>query len=120
LIARRWLAASILLVALPLAACHSAFVQATITNNSGAAVTGVQVDYPSASFGLNTIPDRSDYHYRFKILGSGKPRITFTDAQRKTHVADGPELHENEEGTLGISIGPGNQVSWQPSLSPSH
>jgi len=117
LISCRWLVGSVLFLALPLAACHSAFVQATINNNSGAAISDIQVDYPSASFGLNSIPDRSSFHYRFKILGSGKPHISFTDASRKTHQADGPDLQEGQEGALGISIEPGYQVTWQPKLS---
>ncbi len=115
-LAQRWLATAAFLLALPLAACHSAFVQATITNNSGAAITDVQVDYPNASFGLNAIADRSLYHYRFKIQGSGKPRITFTDSSRKTHQSDGPIVEENQEGTLDIEIEAGNQVTWKPSL----
>jgi hypothetical protein len=115
---RRWLAVSVLLMLVSLAACRSAFVQATITNNSGGDISDVQVDYPTASFGLNNIAGGASYHYRFKIQGSGKPKISFTDAVRKTHQAEGPELHENEEGTLGITIDPGYQVGWQPALHP--
>jgi hypothetical protein len=114
--ARHALGISILMTLLPLAGCRSAFVQATISNNSGENISDVQVDYPTASFGLNTIAGGASYHYRFKIQGSGKPHISFTDAARKTHQADGPGLHENEEGTLRITIDSDYQVSWQPSL----
>ena len=85
--------------------------------NRGPDLHVLEFDYPSASFGLNSIPDRSSFHYRFKILGSGKPHISFTDASRKTHQADGPDLQEGQEGALVISIEPGYQVTWQPKLS---
>ena len=35
--------------------CHSAFVETTIDNQSASAVRLVEVDYPSASFGVSSI-----------------------------------------------------------------
>ena len=101
-----------------LAGCHSPFVSATLSNHSNAAVHVPQVEYPSASFGTTTLSAGADFHYRFKILGSGPIKITFTDAHNQDHTLSGPELHEGQEGSLQITIEPDNTVDWKPSLEP--
>jgi hypothetical protein len=50
--------------------CHSAFVETTIKNNGPTPIHVIEVDYPSASFGTQTLAARSAYNYRFKIQGS--------------------------------------------------
>jgi hypothetical protein len=97
--------------------CHSAFVETTIDNQSASPVRLVEVDYPSASFGVSSIETHSKFRYRFKIQGSGPLKIEFTDADGKLHNSDGPILIQGQEGTLGIVIQPSDVVSWQPSLT---
>jgi hypothetical protein len=97
--------------------CHSAFVETTIDNQSASPVRLVEVDYPSASFGVSSIESHSKFHYRFKIQGSGPLKIEFTDADGKLRNSDGPVLNQGQEGTLSIEIQPGGGVSWQPSLN---
>ena len=84
--------------------CHSAFVDATIENQSSSALNLVEVDYPSASFGLQTLAPAATYHYRFKIQGSGNVKLTFTDTQGKAHTSSGPELENGQEGALRITV----------------
>jgi hypothetical protein len=97
--------------------CHSAFVEATIENQGESPVRLVEVDYPDASFGVGSIVPHSQFHYHFKIQGSGPLKIEFTDADGKLHNSDGPILNQGQEGTLGIVIQPNGAVSWQPSLT---
>jgi hypothetical protein len=99
------------------AGCHSRFVEVTIDNQAGANLSMIEVDYPSASFGVGNLAANGQFHYRFKIQGSGPLKIEFTDAQGKTHNLDGPELREGQEGHLAIDIDPAGKVSWQPSLT---
>jgi hypothetical protein len=114
---RRTLQYSALCCALALAGCRpSPYVQTTITNATGDALQQLQVDYPSASFGKDKLPDNASFLYRFKIQGSGAPHIEFTDSSGKQHKADGPPLSEGESGTLDIRITPGYSVTWQPML----
>ena len=87
-------------------------VDATVQNRSGAAVNLLEVDYPSASFGTQNLGEGKDFHYRFKILGSGPLKLTYTDGGRHDHTAEGPTLHEGEEGLLNVTIAPGG-VRWQ-------
>ncbi len=107
----------VLLLALPaLAGCHSAHVETTITNQTTAPISVVQVEYPSASFGTQSIAPGQDFHYRFKILGSGQMKITYTDSAEKEHTFSGPTLVEGSEGNLRILVTT-TGVQWQPSFT---
>jgi hypothetical protein len=96
--------------------CRSAFVSATITNKSPEAIKLLEVDYPSASFGVGSIAPGAQFHYRFKIQGSGQVKLQFNDASGKTHTATGPDLQEGEQGTLQIDIDNADHISWIPNL----
>lgn len=105
------------LVCFVFAGCRSAFVSATITNNSAARVTLIEVDYPSASFGVGSLAAGAQFHYRFKILGSGPVKLQYTDASGKEHTATGPDLQEDQQGSLRINIDASGNVSWAPDLA---
>ena len=106
-------------LALCLTGCHSAFVETTIDNRGETQVRLIEVDYPSASFGVGSIGPHSQFHYRFKIQGSGALKIEFTDTAGKTHDSDGPQLSQGQEGRLSIVIQPTGDVAWQPQLTSS-
>jgi len=109
---------SILPIALAsLAGCHSRYVETTIDNRGPKNLQMVEVDYPSASFGVGNLAAGSQFHYRFKIQGSGNLKLQFTDPQGQTHDVDGPELNEGQEGRLTITIDPAGKVAWQPDLA---
>jgi hypothetical protein len=86
------------------AGCHSAYIEATVKNASGAPVSLVEVDYPSASFGRGTLAPDAEYHYRFKVLGGGATKVLWTDAAHKDHATPGPVLHEGDEGRLTVTL----------------
>jgi hypothetical protein len=100
-----------------LTGCTSPYVSATIRNETGAPVTLVEVDYPSASFGRESLAASAVYLYRFKILGSGATKVSWTDAQRKDHSATGPELHEGQKGQLTITLTAAG-AQWNAHLTP--
>lgn len=85
-----------------LAGCHSRYVQATVTNTSGAPLHVVQVAYPSANFGTQDLLPGQVFHYRFKVMGSGPVKLDFTDAHMREHQQSGPVLHEGDEGDVLI------------------
>jgi hypothetical protein len=107
----------IFLILLVSVGCRSAFVSTTITNNSGARVTLLEVDYPSASFGVGALAPGAQFHYRFKIQGGGPIKLQFIDASGKAHTVSGPDVQEGEQGTLQINIDPPNKISWIPNLT---
>ena len=102
------------LLLLPLG-CHSAFIDATIHNGTAEPLRLVELDYPSASFGTSELAPGQDFHYRFKLLGSGDLKLLYTDAARKDHTVTGPHFSEGEEGSLLVTIDPAG-VRWTPKL----
>jgi hypothetical protein len=106
-----------LLLCLFAAGCRSAFISATITNHSGEPLSLIEVDYPSASFGLGSLAPDGQFHYRFKIQGSGPIKMQFTDAAGKAHNVSGPDMAEGDDGTLEVTIGSSKDVSWIPNLT---
>jgi hypothetical protein len=100
-----------------LGGCRSAYVEADVVNATGAAVTLVEVDYPSASFGVESLAAGTTFNYRFKVLGSGPTKVMWTDAARVDHTAAGPELREGQQGTLTVMI-EGGTAEWKTDLKP--
>ena len=98
---------------LAIAGCHSPYVAATVSNRTSQPLTLLEVDYPSASFGTENLSPGADFHYRFKVLGSGSMKLLYTDSAHHDHKSDGPLLHEGAEGRLIIAITPAG-VTWQP------
>lgn len=109
----RLLRALALLPALALTACHSAFVTATIQNRTSQSIQLVEVNYPSASFGTQSLAPGADFHYRFKVIGEGKMKLIYTDAANQEKKFDGPSLKEGAEGPLAITIA-ADGAHWQP------
>jgi len=109
----RSLSALVLLTSLTAVGCHSPYVEATVNNRTGQPIELLEVDYPSASFGTQNLANGSDFHYRFKVLGSGPMKILYTDSVHKDHKADGPTLHEGAEGSLSIVVTTAG-VIWRP------
>jgi hypothetical protein len=102
---------------LALGGCKSPYISATVTNNTGRDVTLVEVDYPSASFGRDMLAAGATYTYRFKIIGSGPTKVSWTDAAHHDHNSTGPDLHERQQGQLAIMLTPAG-ASWSTHLNP--
>jgi hypothetical protein len=95
-----------------LSGCHSDHVLATLSNRTAQPVLLFEVDYPSASFGGDTLAPGADFHYKFKVLGTGKMSLTYTDVSHKVHKSEGPYLNEKADGPVHITISP-DGVHWQ-------
>jgi hypothetical protein len=104
-------------MSLSLSACRSAFVETTIANNGPTPMRLIEVDYPSASFGVQSLDANAVYHYHFKIQGSGPITVAWTDSAGKAHTATGPVLTEGQHGDLKIAIDPSGGVNWIKNLS---
>jgi hypothetical protein len=115
-----WAFAAALLPALALVTgCHSYQVDATVENRTGDAITLLEVDYPSASFGTDLLPAGAEYHYRFKIRGSGPMKVQYTESKTlKVQQITGPQVFEEQEGRMVIALLPGGKAEFHPQLSP--
>jgi hypothetical protein len=96
--------------------CHSPYVVTTVSNRTTHPIELIEVDYPSASFGTQNLAPGTDFHYRFKVLGSGSMKLIYTDSSHQDHKSDGPFLKEGAEGPLTIAI-TDTGVTWQPASS---
>lgn len=114
----RWILVLVALVAVfSVSGCKSPYIDATVRNDTGAQVTLIEVDYPSASFGRDSLAAGAAYPYRFKIIGSGTTKVSWTDAAHKQHSSTGPELHERQHGPLTITLTP-TGAQWDAQLTP--
>ncbi len=96
--------------------CHSAFIEATVQNHTARPIDLVEVDYPSASFGTQALAPGVDFHYRFKVLGTGPTKLLWTDDTHTERSAPGPDLHEGDEGRLTFTFSPSGPT-FQKSLT---
>ncbi len=93
--------------------CRSAYIEASIENDSGSPIKLVEVDYPSAGFGVGSLAAGARFPYRFKLQGSGPVKVDFTDVAGKVHHAEGPMLKEGQTGNLVVAIDASYQVHWK-------
>jgi hypothetical protein len=104
--------AATLLSLAALAGCHSAYIDATLRNDTDHPLSLVELDYPTASFGTQTLAPHQTFNYRFKVLGSGPLKLIYTDTQRTEQNAAGPTLEEGDEGKLTVTVLPAG-TTWK-------
>jgi hypothetical protein len=109
-------ALALLATLIPTIGCHSPYVATTVSNHTSRPIELLEVDYPSASFGTQNLAPGADFHYRFKVLGSGSMKLLYTDSAHQDHKSDGPFLKEDAEGPLAIVIS-NTGVTWQPAAT---
>ncbi len=93
-------------------ACHSFHIDTTIENKSGGPIQLLEVDYPSASFGVDHLDAGAVFHYRFQVRGSGPLTLQYTDAGGQQAKISGPTLDEHQQGQLQIVLLPGAKAEF--------
>ena len=114
---RLQLSTAILLSISLLSGCHSYHIDATIENRTGAPIQLLEVDYPSASFGTDSLPAGAEFHYRFQVRGSGQLKLMYTAPNGQTVQISGPALAEHQQGLLEIVLEPGGKAQFHPQLT---
>ena len=119
---RRGILTAMLLTALAGAAgCHSYHIETTVENRTGGAIQLLEVDYPSASFGANTLAAGEVFHYRIQLRGTGPLKVQYSTSDRgqtRLTQVDGPTVAERQEGRLQIVLLPGGKAEFHPDLTP--
>ena len=100
-----------------MAGCHSFHVETTIENRTGEAIQLLEVDYPSASFGANSLAAGAEFRYRIQVRGSGMLKVQHTAGDGRQRQIDGPALSEREAGQLEIVLLPGGKAEFHPRLT---
>lgn len=105
---------------LGVAGCHSYHVEATVENRTGQELKLVEVSYPSATFGADKMEPGAVLHYRMQFIGSGQMKVHYWTGtgQLQETVIPGPELHEQQEGRIGIVLEPGGKAEFTPEVTP--
>jgi hypothetical protein len=104
-------------VVLTTAGCHSYHVETTVENRTGAAIQLLEVDYPSASFGADSLPSGADFHYRIQIQGTGQIKVQYTAPGGRQEQITGPRLSQGQQGQLQIVLLPGGKAEFHPELT---
>ena len=102
---------------LALAGCHSYHVETTIENHTGGLIRLLEVDYPSASFGVNSLAAGEEYHYRIQLRGSGPIKVQYSGNDGRKAQVEGPMLFEQQEGRIEIVLLPGGKAEFDPELT---
>jgi len=101
-----------------LAGCHSYRIEATVENRTGGPITLLEVDYPSAGFGADSLAADGVFHYRFQTRGSGPVTVQYTTADGHQVKITGPTLREKQEGAFEIVLAPGGKAAFHVALNP--
>ena len=101
-----------------LTACHSRQVDVTVENHTGAAIQQLEVDYPSASFGSNSLDANAEFKYRIQIRGNGAVMVQYSDSEGHTVKLTGSTLAEAQEGRIAIVLLPEGKAEFHPELTP--
>ncbi len=106
-----------LALGLAISGCHSRHIDSMIDNRTGATIHQVEIDYPSASFGIDTLTPGQVYDYKFQVQGKGPIKIQYTDSAGKQVQLRGSTLSEGDQGQYVIILLPDGQAKWEPSLN---
>jgi hypothetical protein len=99
------------------AGCHSYHIDTTIENRTGSVIKLLEVDYPDASFGADSIAAGADFHYRIQVEGTGPLTITYTGADDKQVKIKGLDLAQRQQGRLEIVLLPDGKAEFHPEFT---
>src|SRR5215467_7697284 len=103
---------SLLLVWIVAGGCaHSHVIQVTVTNTSNERISNIVIDYPDATFGINSLDPGKSFQYKIKPTGTGPLRIAFLNSHAQDRVTTGPVVHKDDEGSIEIKLNQDGAVS---------
>ena len=97
--------------------CHSYHIETTVENHTGGPIRLLEVEYPSASFGVNSMAAGEEYHYRIQLRGSGLLKVQYTGSDGRKCQVEGQMLFERQEGRIEIVLLPGGKAEFHPDLT---
>jgi hypothetical protein len=101
------------------ASCRAYIVNVTVVNHTGGPVDLLEVDYPSASFGVDTLAPGAEYHYHLQLEDSGPFKVQYTEGKTREFKSTGPTAHQGQHGDLEIVLNPDGKTEFRPHLTPA-
>lgn len=83
---------------------HSHVLQVTVTNTSTEKISNIVIDYPEATFGVNSLEPGKSFQYKIKATSTGPIKITFLNSHAQDRLSTGPVLHKDDEGSIEIKV----------------
>jgi hypothetical protein len=109
----RAIAPVLALAVLAATGCQPHQIDATIENRTGGPIQLLEVDYPYASFGANSLAAGANFQYKFTVIGSGSLTVEYTANGHQARIT-GPALAEHQQGRLQIILLPGAKAQFVP------
>jgi hypothetical protein len=93
-----------LVFVIAIAGCRAHVVKISLTNASPEAIKTIIVDYPTATFGKDTLAPRETYFSLVKPVDKGPIKVRFTDAQGVSHTYESISLAPGDDGWVDIKL----------------
>jgi hypothetical protein len=99
--------------------CRSKLVEVRVVNSGTTDLHNVEVDYPSASFGISNLAPGATYVYRIQLQDAGRMKVEFSDSKEQPHSGKGPYAKEGQQGTLTLTLDGSGKNQWEARLYPT-
>jgi len=99
--------------------CRAKLVEVRVVNSGTTDLHNVEVDYPSASFGVSNLAPGATYIYRIQLQDAGRMKVEFADSKQQPHSGKGPYVKEGQQGTLTLTLDASGKNQWTPQLHPT-
>lgn len=93
--------------------CKSHPFEITVENRTGAAIRLLEVDYPNASYGADSVEAGQKVRSGIHLTGSGTVKVMYTAPDKHQASINGPELKADQEGGLDIVLLPGDKADFR-------
>jgi hypothetical protein len=98
--------------------CRSKLVEVRVVNSGTTDLHNIEVDYPSASFGMSNLAAGATFVYRIQLQDAGRMKVEFSDSKQQPHSGKGPYLKQGQEGTLTLTLDGSGKNQWTAELHP--
>lgn len=112
---RLFVLASLVLVA----GCRSKLVEVRVVNSGTTELHNVEIDYPSASFGVSDLAPGARYVYRIQLQDAGRMKVEFSDSKQQPHSGKGPYVAQGQQGSLTLILDGNGKNQWDAQLQPA-
>jgi hypothetical protein len=97
--------------------CHTYPLEITVENHTGGPIQLLEVDYPSASFGADSLASGAILPYRIQVRGSGPIKVEYNASGGLQARTTGPTLAERQQGRVQIILLPQGKVEFHPEVT---
>ncbi|MGO8717965.1 MAG: hypothetical protein ACLQMO_01950 [Acidobacteriaceae bacterium] len=102
-----------------IAGCRAALVETRVVNSGTTVLHNIEVDYPSASFGISNLAPGATYIYRIQLQDAGRMKVEFSDSKEQPHSGKGPYVAQGQQGTLTLTLDGSGKNEWVTRLHPA-